>query len=223
MPSKTGSFGAGQADIEARIRQERAAKLMDQEAARQKEAAEKAEAPAAASPAVAEEPWEAVPKRIGSGVYGFMPFEAFKRRYASVWEQVASKDHLMTGRFSYETTLLGRPLKLRSMTRREEKALSCWLPSPLASGATAAEIEEAQTEYVTLRLVLQVERIGDVRGPAVRLTPETRDAWRKDPVVTQMLDYIYDLDTAVSAQLVALLNDFDVARQYALLENLRNP
>lgn len=163
-----------------------------------------------------------LPELVFSDIYGKIPYKEFKAKYENIWEQVSNKDHLITQRIKHRAKLGSTHVLVQSLTKREQKALTFFEPPPADDGDHTV-IRDKQMEYSILRLILQVEQIGSIEFPAIRLTPETREKWRSDAAVKQQYDYLLDLDPIYFSHLLGILNDVDQAKYFALIENLKNP
>lgn len=215
-----GSFGASKDKIEQAVKEQRNTEVLAQAISdKQKNtptADEIKEAEINAS----------LPSFVDSSVFGRVLYPWFKAQYESVWTQVQSKDNLLTQRVTLAATLGTSSLSLRSLTRREQKALTAFEPAVWnrpKDNEPAPNFADQQMEYLALKLVIQVEKLGQTNFPAIKLTPETRDAWRKDRTVVDAYDYLLELDPIYFSQIVAITNDLDTAKHLALLENLKNP
>lgn len=165
-----------------------------------------------------------LPPMIASDLLGEVSYSVFKRAYQSVWTQIAEKRHLTAGRIMFETQLAGAPLVVRSITQREQRALAYYQPAPPGmDGATSQERTARILESNVRRLVVQVSAINGMTFPAFKLSENTREAWEQDKGVQQAYDVVQDWDPMVINHLLALINDLDQAKYYALVENLRNP
>lgn len=162
---------------------------------------------------------------------GPLPFAKFKEIFNDVWLQVTDKNYLLAGRIRFQAEIAGFPVVVRSMLRKEEQAAAIWEPAPAAYDAKGAMVApdqygervENQIAHGLRRLLLQLERIGDIVFNVPPLTPAKRDEWLKDTAVSKSLETLGNMDTMFITALLELLNDFESARYYALRENLLNP
>jgi len=227
-----GSFGGNQAKIEKMVQEAKATQAAS--AAPQAPGAPAAAAPAAA-PADAAKEAAKDDAQVMSYRRGRMPKAEFKALYASVWEQARNKDHLLASRFTLTDTLRGQPVKLRSLTRREDHVISSfWSPTPIGMTlpTTPDKVAVTQTHQMyqhealrlaTLRVAAHIAQLGPMQIAPVPLTMDTAEKWRATPVVTQLVDYLEEMDEEVFSSLMGLVNDFQIARMMALSESMVNP
>ncbi len=175
-----------------------------------------------------------LPAFIDSGVYGRMPYAEFKRVYQTIWDQVRTKEYLLSGRVTYVADIAGNRFTLRSLKRREEQALALWEPSAVPENADQKPDEmhaahgrrvAIQVRNASRQLVVQLSgnNIQGLRIEVPDLTPETAAAWLDNDAVKQSLAVLDALDNQIATSLLDLIYDMNVARRQALLENLRNP
>jgi len=163
-----------------------------------------------------------LPTNVISDVHGKLTYAEFKARYQPVWDQIATKEYL-TQRIRYTTKLGAASIVIRSLTKREQKALTFFEPSTSGNPEDQSKFRDQQMEYSVLRLVVQLESLGTLNFPDLKLTPETRDAWRSDSSIKQQYEYLMDMDPMYISHLLGLVNDLDQAKYFALIENLKNP
>lgn len=176
-----------------------------------------------------------LPAFIDSGVYGRMPYAEFKRVYQTIWDQVRAKEYLLSGRVTYVADIAGNQVTLRSLRRREEQALALWEPSAVPENSeqrTPDEMHAAHGRRVAIQvrnasrqLVMQLSG-NDIQGIRIEvpdLLPEDADKWLAHEAVKQSLAVLDALDNQIATSLLDIIYDMNVARRFALLENLRNP
>lgn len=161
-----------------------------------------------------------LPATVVSDLYGQVSFDEFKDRYASIWQQITDKDHLITGRIQYTSKIMKTDLTVQSLSRREQTALSLFDPLFGTASSSAPEVRKDISAY---RVILQLIKLGSTVFNKVTLNPDTRLTWAADPAIKQQYEYILDLDPIYFHYILSLLNDLDQAKQLALLENLKNP
>jgi len=212
-----GSFGVSRDALEQQVRDQRAVDKFKREQQANSEAKEEA-----AESAREQEINAKLPETVNSDIYGTLKYADFKERYAAIWDQVSSKEYL-TQRVRHSVKFGATLVSVRGLTKREQKALTLFEPVNTLLSEDQNKFREQQMEYVVLRLIVQLEQLGDVAFPDLKLTPESRESWRSDTSVKQRYEYLLDMDPMYISQLLGLVNDMDQAKYFALLENLKNP
>jgi len=212
-----GSFGVSRDALEQQVRDQRAVDKFKREQQANSEAKEEA-----AESAREQEINAKLPETVNSDIYGTLKYADFKQRYAAIWDQVSSKEYL-TQRVRHSVKFGATLVSVRGLTKREQKALTLFEPVNTLLSEDQNKFREQQMEYVVLRLIVQLEQLGDVAFPDLKLTPESRESWRSDTSVKQRYEYLLDMDPIYISQLLGLVNDMDQAKYFALLENLKNP
>jgi len=211
-----GSFSVSRDQLEQQIREQRKVEEFKKTVENQPAATEDT------GPKLPPEIQAKLPEFVLSDIYGKLPYADFKARYENVWNQVVNKEYL-TQRVQYTTKLGPFSVRVRSFTKREQKALTMFEPVGSAVSEDPAKFRDQQMEYAVLRLIVQIEQLGDVAFPDLKLTPETRESWRNDSSVKQRYELLMDLDPMDISHLMGVLNDLDQAKYYALIENIGNP
>lgn len=216
--SPRGSFGASGAEIEKQVREGREAELLESQA--KEVAKERVED----RKSKRDEKIDAkLPKQVQC-VAGVVSYDEFKQLYKSIWEQIEEKDHLLTGRITFDTKIGKTEIRLQSLKRREEQALTAYEPTPIGFKDTSPQDRAAQQiGFQSRRMVIQIVNLGEATFPDFKLTPETRSDWESDEAVIQAMDYLLDMDPTLFEHLVTLIGDMDQAKYFALVENMKNP
>lgn len=221
-PRKSGSFAGG-----SREQAERTARGMRDAEAITRAAEDAAEEVAEEKEQAAKDKIDSkLPETVGSGIYGEIPYAEFKRLYESVWDQIAEKDHLLTGRITFDFEVGSIGITIQSLTRREAQALTVYEANPVGFADTTPRSRASQLmEYATRRMIVQVVSVGEARnfGSGKDLTPDGREDWEKDESVRQAYDYLMDLDPTIFEHFIAVANDIDQAKYFALVENMKDP
>lgn len=212
-----GSFGVSREQLEQQVRDQRNVESLkrDQQTVTESKEAEQEKARI-------QEIDSKLPATVISDVHGKLTYAEFKARYEPVWDQISTKEYL-TQRIRYTTKLGSAAIILRSLTKREQKALTFFEPIAGTAAEDQPKFREQQMEYSVLRLVVQLERLGDLHFPDLKLTPETRETWRADSSIKQQYEYLMDMDPMYISHLLGMVNDLDQAKYFALIENLKNP
>jgi hypothetical protein len=166
----------------------------------------------------AEEINDLLPKEVDT-VFGLLKYDAFKERFAGVYQQVTDKDHLISGRISCTFTIAGMKVTLRSLRVRERAALIPLLGNP---GADLTAFSQKESKYRLALLTLTLSEIGGHTIPEIKLTAETLDSWLANTTVMQTMDFISDMDETFVGLLMQLYGNMALAKQYALMESLKN-
>lgn len=179
---------------------------------------EKAEA---ADKARIEEIDRLLPRRVLSS-YGEISYETFKSFYASIWEQVKEKEHLAIGYCTFVGEALpGVTVTLRTLRTRENRAILRWMPVIEPGGNILNQ--EADAYYRSVRLALALTNFdGNDLPPLPEISPGDPDAWIKQPMVAQKIEWLDKLPEEVVFHLGGVLADVTNAFRLALRENLKN-
>lgn len=165
-----------------------------------------------------EEVNEFLPKEVDT-VFGLLKYEDFKDRFKEVYKQVTDKDHLISGRISGTFTVAGIKITLRSLRVRERSALIPLLGNP---GADLTAFSQKESKYRLALLAIALAELGGHAIPEIKLTADTLDAWLANPTVIQTMDFISDMDESFVGLIMRLYGDLSSAKQYALMESLKN-
>lgn len=208
-----GSFNGSRDQLEAKARDAKEQKILenfqknqDSTAEAKEESKEDARATEIRSRLPEKVPSLILGSRFGDDA-GFVPYATFKDHYKTIWDQIADKDQLISQRTYYSTKIGPHTFTFRSLTGGEQRALVMF----------------DNTDYSTLRIILQLAKQGTTDFTPIRLTPETRQKWRDDPFIKQQYDWILDWDISVISHVLGVLNDLDRAKEYALVEDSINP
>jgi hypothetical protein len=165
-----------------------------------------------------EEVNEFLPKEV-STVFGTLLYPVFKERFKDIYEQVTDKNHLISGRITGSFQIAGIKVTLRSLRVRERAALIPLLGNP---STDLTEFSQKESKYRLALLTIALADIGGNALPEVKLTPETLESWQSNPTVIQTMNFISDMDETFVGMITQLYNDVSTAKQYALMENLKN-
>jgi len=152
-----------------------------------------------------------LPKQVVC-VVGTVSYDAFKKRYASVYEQVSSKEYLLSGRVTYRLQLGSFEYVLRSLKSRER--------NELAALQTDANI--VNPEYTRAVLAAGIESIAGQKFPAVKLQIGGYDDWIKSAHVKKVIDWLDEADETLVELLMGVHLDMQTAKMLALREDLKN-
>jgi len=162
---------------------------------------------------------EAVNKQLPETVptiYGELSYSDFKTRFSKIYDQVQDKTHLLTGKVTCVFSIGNMSVTMRSLKTRERLALAPLAGSVDGTGA-------ADPRYRTYVLTLAIEKLDTRSFPSVKLTPDTLSTWEQDEQVKAAIDIVENLDESLFLFLFGLFNDLNVAKNLALVENLKNP
>jgi len=154
-----GSFGVSRDALEQQVRDQRAVDKFKREQQANSEAKEEA-----AESAREQEINAKLPETVNSDIYGTLKYADFKERYAAIWDQVSSKEYL-TQRVRHSVKFGATLVSVRGLTKREQKALTLFEPVNTLLSEDQNKFREQQMEYVVLRLIVQLEQLGDVAFP----------------------------------------------------------
>lgn len=160
--------------------------------------------------------------------FGEVPYEVFKERFQSVWDQVARKTHLTSGFCTY--TFEAAPdfyVTIRTLKNREMKFLQRFTPLTDPAENPAKYLDE-DTLMRNVRFVLAVvdyggNPMGDIEIPRTRvLSDEDVTEWLKSKTVASRLDWVDDLPAEFADHVTGTFVDLTTAYRFALRENLKN-
>lgn len=188
---------------------------IEQEAAQRRLAELSTEAQTSSEAQIEEKTDEAIkaalPEEVVSAV-GRLPYSKFKERYRSVYDQVFSKEYLLTGRVTHDQPLAGTTFTLRSLKSRERNALA----------ALQTQSDFVSSQYTRAALAAGLAAIGDKEYPAVKLEVGGYDAWAANPAVKALLEWIDEADETLVDYLMGVHMDISLAKTFALREDLKN-
>lgn len=186
--------------------QQAAAEKLDELAAQASDAAE-----IAAEQEVDEKLQSLLPKQVMS-VVGLIDYADFKRRYKTIYEQVVSKEYLLSGRVTYRLDLGGVEYVLRSLKTRERNELAALQTDP----------NVVNPEYTRAVLAAGIESIAGQKFPAVKLQVGGYSTWSESDHVKKVTDWIDEADESLVDILMSIHLDMQTAKMLALREDLKN-
>ena len=201
------------ADIQTRREDEAARALQEQAKA-------SAEAPSPEKTAAEAEIKSQIPEVVQSGVLGRVSYSVFKRRYSSVYDQVRDKDHLLSGQVRFTGDVSGIPIVLRSLRQRDRRALAPLSRDPRID---QGEFMAQDFRYRLRMVVMSVDKIGDANFPDPPTKGQSIADWEKIETVQQALDYAEDWDETLFTIVLNTVGDMELAKHFALLEDVVNP
>jgi hypothetical protein len=205
-------------DIEARRETERSADPDDPK--KSKEESENTEESSDESDMAQKAIDDALPETVLT-CYGEVKYAAFKKMFSSIYDQVRDKDHLINGRIVYEDSLAGIDIRMHNLRAGERRSLLPMMANPQLEDLV--QYNEDDLTYRLLVLVVALEAIEDLRFDRVpSIKGVSVDEWQKDPAVIQAIEALEDLDESLLTMLYQLFMDINNAKQYALVENLKN-
>ena len=151
-------------------------------------------------------------------VYGELPYEDFKAKYADVYAQVADASHLLTGRVTAEAKLAGLTVKVQSLRPTEQALLMDMFPTDL----DAAEAARQLGTYEMYKVAACLMSAGATTYPAlttrVGTTPEEFVESLKDTV-----EAVNSMDPALVSFISNVYEDMGRAKQLAFVETHARP
>lgn len=159
-----------------------------------------------------------LPKEV-STTFGLMPYSTFKTRFSSVFEQVIEKSHLVFNSVSMEFKVGAMHIKLRTLSSLEKRALTIFAPDPKLEYAafTARWIDKSM-----YTLVLCCAEIDGKPLPPITVTRDNLLTWFESEAVKKTLNFFDSLDDEFIQLLSTLQADLELAKRFALIENLKN-
>jgi len=174
---------------------------------------------------------DAIDKLLPSDVnasFGNLPFNIFKERFQTVWDQVAEKTHLSRGYCDYSFEAAPNlQVTIRSLKSGEMKFLRRFTPATNPSEDAATYMDE-DTLFCNVRFAIAVSNFDGNHLPSISvpkrrlLTKEDTDAWLDDPDVRSRLDWVDDLPEELKDFIAGVFVDLTIAYRFALQENLKN-
>jgi hypothetical protein len=163
---------------------------------------------------------DALPKEVATG-FGIIKYGEFKERFSEIYEQVRDKDHLINGRIVYAGTIAGIPVKMHNLRAGERRALLPIMPNPQMEDLVQYNLDDLTYRLHVLAVALDgVADISFTHVSAVKGVPI--DEWTETSSVVQAIDALEGLDEYFLTMLYQLFIDINNAKQYALIENLKN-
>ena len=160
-----------------------------------------------------------LPESVGTA-FGTVSYENFKKLFSDVYEQVADKHNLLSGRVTHTFKVGKMNVTFRSLKNKERTALLNYAGNPKTDDLSKFSIDDA--EYRKKFLTVSIKSIDEIQFPDVTLTLDTIDSWEQHKLVMDAFDFIENLDDSFVALLYNLAIDLMTAKQYALIENLKN-
>ena len=165
----------------------------------------------------AEAPESNLPEELQSA-YGIIKMGAFREKYASVFEQVASASHLITGRVTFEFSIGQTKVTLQTLRQKEKYVVDQILS--LSEDDSLASLQK----HGMVRLALSLVAMGEQKFPLLpQALPADSDKLLKEKVVKQRYEYVEGLDSDFYSFLFNVMEDVAVAKRIAFVDVLPNP
>jgi hypothetical protein len=152
--------------------------------------------------------------------FGTVEYAKFKQIFSDVYEQVADKHNLIIGRVSHAFKVGSMVVTVRSLKNKERVALMAFVGNPKTEDL--AKFSRDDAEYRKRFLVASLVSIDETRFPDVLLSSDNLEKWEQNQQIKEAMNFIEDLDDSLVVLLFNLAMDLSMAKQLALIENLKN-
>lgn len=168
-----------------------------------------------------------LPKEIAAS-FGDVPYDIFKERFKSIWDQIADKTHLARGYCVYAFSPLPNvTVSIRTLRSGEMKFLRRFTPSTNPTEDPARYMDE-DSLFRDVRFVMAVTlfdggELPEIPIPKERiLSKEDIEEWMKDRQVSDRFDWVDSLPEELTGTIAGAFMDMSLAYRYGLQENLKN-
>jgi hypothetical protein len=151
---------------------------------------------------------------------GKLPYADFRAAYQAIYKQVQDKEHLIRGKVSWTAHLSDTEVTLQSLKMRERRALI-----PLAGDPrdeNIATYSDNDMDYKLHLLAISLVRLGEASFDLPDVPAGGVLEWKQLPAVQNSVAYLEDMDESMIDILMQMFTDMTNAKQFALLENLKN-
>lgn len=157
-----------------------------------------------------------LPEKVRS-IIGEIPYELFKSRYESVFEDILNGEHLVSGYVLFSLQIGKIAVSVRGLTKKEAAFCASFYSMENDDQFAAAMGLDEASRY---RLALSVRSVNSMTFPVL---PAVGSDWMNDDTVKQVLDTIDGWDETFTMTLVNLLGDIEEAKRLAIQESLIHP
>ncbi len=158
-----------------------------------------------------------IPETV-SCIYGMeYPYEDFKEKYSSVYEQVQNMENLLSSRVKYTGTLGNLEFKVSTLKQSEQSVLAQFMPSAMDDN-----VEAALVEFSLCKVAMALVSVGSMKFPEARVAfGATKAEWKE--LAEDKLDFLDEIDSGLVQMIGNVYDDVCRAKAYAFIEISANP